>query len=521
MTFELPTEYEQKTVVIDDLLISDAVMVRTSLNMNHVNTLADSIDDLPAIQVVQLPDDSMVLVDGHHRIEAHKKHEQTIIKAHVYQGTLLDAKAMAWGANATHGLPRKHREIELAVVRALSDDMVSQLSLREIANICGVSHMTVSNYKKQAEHKKEQKRLAEQREQAYLDSLSRAPLSDKPMSEIDPYHWIDGLIEENKIKYSSGVVVKRTIRNSDYPEQINKVCEALIVTSIRKIKLLNKGLVNNREWAQDVCLNGVFYDGDGEAVHFGESALSDIETAIASRHNTHVVIGSDSRRQRIDEPTYEPTADADAQENPYPKTFDFGGDDEHVIATLGEHKIIRANMDLMTRWVDLVGQDVALVYGAMTSKKVGKVSLTPLTRVSDVIALAVETPADLPNLLGYHPYPLQDILGFYIPQGTGEYNGLGGIEALALTYLFAPNKDAINCGKRNAYLSKLGDNGHWREIMISWLLDTLTDRGDTVLNVWGDDTFARIAVRSGRNVVSVTGNAKTAKAIYKAIYANI
>lgn len=83
------------------------------------------------------------VADGWHRLLAAKTIGLMEIDADVVPGEYQDAVWLACAANTTHGLRRSHQDKRRAVEIALNHPHANGMSTREIADHCGVSHMTV------------------------------------------------------------------------------------------------------------------------------------------------------------------------------------------------------------------------------------------------------------------------------------------------------------------------------------------------------------------------------------------
>lgn len=90
------------------------------------------------------------LADGFHRVAAFKFAGKQRIPAEIKQGTLRDAQLYAVGANATHGLRRSREDKRRAVMMMLDDGEWGNLSDRDIARYCKVSHTFVANVKRES-----------------------------------------------------------------------------------------------------------------------------------------------------------------------------------------------------------------------------------------------------------------------------------------------------------------------------------------------------------------------------------
>lgn len=87
--------------------------------------------------------------DGFHRHEAHRQAGRDTIKADVRAGTQRDALLFSLTANSKHGLPRTNADKNKAVRTALADPEWSELSCREIAKLCAVSHDFAARVKRE------------------------------------------------------------------------------------------------------------------------------------------------------------------------------------------------------------------------------------------------------------------------------------------------------------------------------------------------------------------------------------
>lgn len=84
------------------------------------------------------------LADGFHRIAAALRLERETFPAEVLPGGLRAAQLKALGANGGHGLRLTNDDKRKAVLFALRDPELRELSQREIARLCGVTQAAVS-----------------------------------------------------------------------------------------------------------------------------------------------------------------------------------------------------------------------------------------------------------------------------------------------------------------------------------------------------------------------------------------
>ncbi len=145
--FEGPWPYPLSSITRDPRL-----QCRTALNAEVVAEYAELLrggGTLPAISVIEIEGDSdgdgdLLLVDGWHRLEAHRAAGSDTILAMVRRGTWSVAVQEAAGANAAHGLQRTVADKRRAVRLLLTDSEAAKLSGRELAALARVSHTMVN-----------------------------------------------------------------------------------------------------------------------------------------------------------------------------------------------------------------------------------------------------------------------------------------------------------------------------------------------------------------------------------------
>ena len=134
----------QPRVVLDECVVHD-----------YAEALREGAE-FPAIQVVH-DGAAYWLIDGYHRLMAHRQLGRTQIKAEVITGDLATARWLCLAANKTHGLRRTNLDKRRAVNHALS--LRPELSDAAIAEHVGVSVQTVSNRRSEIETEAEHRRL--------------------------------------------------------------------------------------------------------------------------------------------------------------------------------------------------------------------------------------------------------------------------------------------------------------------------------------------------------------------------
>lgn len=147
-----------KDVPLDELLIDPDLQLRR--NRAELNEAVERYRDvlasgksLPPIEVFEVTesdgerDAGVYIVEGHLRYEAHELEKKKRIQCMlVGSGTFLEARLVACGANARHGLPRTPAETEAAVKVAWKtmELMGKKPSTRKVGELCHVSNATVS-----------------------------------------------------------------------------------------------------------------------------------------------------------------------------------------------------------------------------------------------------------------------------------------------------------------------------------------------------------------------------------------
>lgn len=116
---------------------------REWLDDKHVRALLEVIDQLPPIIVHE---GSRTVIDGIHRLEAHRRASRTTIQVIFFSGDDMEALALAIRANVGHGKPLTLSEREAAAATLLG--RCPERSNRWIARVCGLSHSTVGAVRK-------------------------------------------------------------------------------------------------------------------------------------------------------------------------------------------------------------------------------------------------------------------------------------------------------------------------------------------------------------------------------------
>lgn len=129
-----------KEISIADIDYSRTQM-RARIDENHVAELAEVLADGGTLPPVRVMYDGVThhLVDGFHRLHAHRKAGLGEITATVEKGTQRDAILASCGVNSDHGLKRTNEDKRKAVLTLLEDAEWSKMTDREVAVACHVS----------------------------------------------------------------------------------------------------------------------------------------------------------------------------------------------------------------------------------------------------------------------------------------------------------------------------------------------------------------------------------------------
>jgi len=138
-------------VEVEKIRIDAGTQSRQSINEAVVSEYFDALESGEEFPPVVVFSDGLAyyLADGFHRYLAHKRAKVDLIPAEVKSGTLRDAVLFSLSANSKHGLRRTAQDKRKSVLTALDDLEWSELSDRQIAAMCGVSHPFVASIRKE------------------------------------------------------------------------------------------------------------------------------------------------------------------------------------------------------------------------------------------------------------------------------------------------------------------------------------------------------------------------------------
>ena len=138
-----------KTLNLNNIIIDKGTQSRAQISEDTVSDYAEAMqagDQFPPV-VVYHDGVDYYLADGFHRLHAAKRLHKASIQAEVRTGTLRDAILYSLGANRDHGLRRSNADKRKCVQTLLEDFEWGELSVNEMARICGVSPQLVTAVK--------------------------------------------------------------------------------------------------------------------------------------------------------------------------------------------------------------------------------------------------------------------------------------------------------------------------------------------------------------------------------------
>ena len=142
-----------KTLNLNNIIIDKGTQSRAAISEDTVIDYAEAMqagDTFPPV-VVYHDGVDYYLADGFHRLHAAKRLHKASIQADVRTGTLRDAILYSLGANHDHGLRRSNADKRKCVQTLLEDFEWGELSVNEMARICGVSPQLVTAVKLEME----------------------------------------------------------------------------------------------------------------------------------------------------------------------------------------------------------------------------------------------------------------------------------------------------------------------------------------------------------------------------------
>lgn len=147
MSLQVPEGAVFERIKLDAIEATAATQVRVRIDRQMVEQYTEDFQNgaafPPLVCFREENSDRIILADGFHRHRAAVNADREEIGCFIYTGNMRDALMYALGSNAEHGFRRTKADKRHAIEMALKDPELSQLSNKEIADICRVSDRTV------------------------------------------------------------------------------------------------------------------------------------------------------------------------------------------------------------------------------------------------------------------------------------------------------------------------------------------------------------------------------------------
>ena len=232
-------EMNEKNLNIDLIITDRGTQSRVEVNEPTVADYAQAVldgDKFPPIIVFHDGTDYF-LADGFHRYFAHLRAKRVSIFCEVKRGTARDAKRFGFGANNKNGLRPTIADRRKSVTEMVEDLEWQDLSDREIARECGVSHTFVATVRKEVEGRTvvESKPKGEKTDKKTSTKATTEPKESNTsgtkvelLPPVDGYdkEMVDAIIAENT-KLNDRLAIKAMVGTEDEKDLAKETIEEL------------------------------------------------------------------------------------------------------------------------------------------------------------------------------------------------------------------------------------------------------------------------------------------------------
>lgn len=144
-------------ISIHDIRRDGGTQPRAELDENHIEDLVFALSQGAVFDAILLYFDGVNywLTDGFHRLAATIRRSIDKIKAEVRQGTQQDAQWHSFTVNQHQSLKRSNADKQRAIIGALKHAYGHLKSNKEIARHCGVSEISIKNWRQKLEESNE------------------------------------------------------------------------------------------------------------------------------------------------------------------------------------------------------------------------------------------------------------------------------------------------------------------------------------------------------------------------------
>lgn len=241
-----------KKLNINSIIIDKGTQSRAAISEDTVTDYAEAMqagDEFPPV-IVYHDGVEYYLADGFHRLHAVKRLGKTSIQADVRTGTLRGAILYSMRANRDHGLRRNNADKRNIIKTLLEDFEWGELSVNQMADICGVSPQLVTAVKHEVEtgsRLSSVKTNAPRKEAAKLESTKLSPVEpDNFVEEQD--EAVAELVAENQ-RLADRLAVE-AMEASEEEKQAASETIAELREQIRILEIENQSLKISRDTFQ-------------------------------------------------------------------------------------------------------------------------------------------------------------------------------------------------------------------------------------------------------------------------------
>lgn len=179
---------EVRKIKLSEIDISEGTQSRVEINMSVVEEYKTALLNEAKFPPIKVMFDSVKyhIIDGWHRVIAHKLLLMSLIEAEIELGTKRDAILRSLSANDSHGLRRSNADKRKAVWTLLEDPEWSQWSNYQIAETCKVVESFARNIRN--EHQEfilRLKRSIESEKQEYQRQIERGEIREISEEEAE------------------------------------------------------------------------------------------------------------------------------------------------------------------------------------------------------------------------------------------------------------------------------------------------------------------------------------------------
>jgi hypothetical protein len=215
------------TLPVNEIEATSATQVRVRIDPVAVAEYAEALTNgaifPPIVCYAEEGSERYILADGFHRLAAYTEAGIDEIEVELRQGGMGEALDFALGANSQHGIRRTSADKRHAVMMALKDPRHKKKTLRDIADLCRVSHETVRYLKQEKNQEKRVSKIDKPPAKEPADGNEQKNVRPAPtQEEIDKRDMLDACNVINSFPYTGyDGVSKMELDSDDYKTMSN------------------------------------------------------------------------------------------------------------------------------------------------------------------------------------------------------------------------------------------------------------------------------------------------------------